>query len=222
MRSAPRAAWAASLCAVLGWLHFCLGVGTTDLVVTVVAHVCVLPMLAARFDRRLLPSFGCALCGVCVGFNLVDLCFDRLIVLNRAVPDGTGHGGHGSLTPRHVAWFYYTTMLNSSHINLTLLVYVLVSSIGSMMGLMDGCATVRNYWLAMCSVAAVGNTFCAPPIAPCAHMLAAVGLAMCARARALTARHPPSALPRVSRRRLVRRAALRDDQGVDDLLADRL
>lgn len=156
---APHLAWAASLCAISGWLHFCLGVGTVDLAVTFVAHLTVLPMLTARFDKRLLPSLGCSLCGVCVGFNLVDMCFDLLIVRDAAVPDGTGLGGSGSLTARHVAWLYYHTMLNSSHINFTLLVYVLVSSIGSMMGLMDGSAAVRKLWLAMCAVAAVGNTF---------------------------------------------------------------
>lgn len=159
MERLPHLAWIASLCAILGWLHFCLGVGPVDLVVTVVAHIAVLPMLSKGFDARLLPSFASALCGMCVGFNLVDMCFDMLIVKDEAVSDGTGRSGLGSLTARHVAWFYYHTMLNSSHINFTLLVYVLVSSIGSMMGLMDGSAAERKLWQKMCCVAAVGNTF---------------------------------------------------------------
>ncbi|KAJ1639127.1 hypothetical protein T492DRAFT_939026 [Pavlovales sp. CCMP2436] len=158
--------WVASLSAIAYWQYAILRVDAVDLCVTLAAHLIVLPMLGRRFDARLLPSFGCALCGMCVGFSFIDTCFDLLIVADKTIADGTGPDGKGTIAARHAAYIYYHTMLNASHINFALLVYVLVSSLGTMMGLSDSSREVKRLWLIMCAVAAAGNSFYVSYVVP--------------------------------------------------------
>lgn len=108
-------AWVASALSFASWFIVGLQASKLDVCVILVAHVAILPILHANSNPFLLLALGFLLIGLAVGFQLVDLCFDILIIWDLPV-----HDTLGIISGRKIAWLYYNTMLNSKHINIAL------------------------------------------------------------------------------------------------------
>lgn len=121
-----------------------------DLCVFALVSVCVLPILSRETTIPFLGSLGGIIMGCIAGLQAIDLCFDLCVIRGRSLSDGAM-----VLEARRVAFMYYHTLLNSSHVNGLLLGIVQCACLGPLMGLMRGSPEVRRRFvlLGICSSA---------------------------------------------------------------------
>lgn len=144
--------WTSSLIAfVVGTRLLCQS-SMDDCLVLALAHCICLPLIHRNTPLALIPPLGCAVVGMAIGFQLVDLGFDMLIIWGRSV-----HDGLDALSGRRVAWLYYNTMLNAQSVNLGIAVFLLVGQFGAVVGLSRSLARARRQWRRLVFTMIAGN-----------------------------------------------------------------
>jgi len=145
-------AWVASALSFASWFLFGLQASNVDVCVILAAHVAILPILHARSEPSILCALGFLVIGLAIGFQLVDLCFDVLIIWDLSV-----HDTLGIISGRKIAWLYYNTMLNSRHINLALSLFLLVGQFVTLVGITRSTGSLRRKWIALVCNMIFGN-----------------------------------------------------------------
>lgn len=145
-------AWIASVIAFASWFKFGMQTPTVDVYIITGCHLVVLPIIRRGMDLVHLPALGCVILGLGTGFQLIDLCFDLLIIHERSLHDGL-HATAG----RKVAWFYYNTMLNAKHMNIAIALFLLVGQFGAMVGITRSPPHLRRIWIKLVVLMILGN-----------------------------------------------------------------
>jgi len=123
-----------------------------DYLVMVGMHFICLPMVCRDMTPRLIACMGGPLCGLIAGMQLIDMCFDMLIVYDLPLSDGID-----VFKPRRAAFLYYHTMLNGRHVNAALLGIILVSFLGSIVGLERSSPEMRRQFCLLGALMSVGT-----------------------------------------------------------------
>lgn len=90
--------------------------------------------------------------GCIIGLQAIDMCFDLAIINGSHVSDGSI-----ALEARRVAYFYYHTMLNASHVNGLLLAMVLCSCLGPTLGMVRGTHEVQRRFILLSILSGIGS-----------------------------------------------------------------
>lgn len=143
-------AWAGSLAGFMIWLQDELT--AQDLVVFAVVYLLCLPLISRRTTPGLLAWIGGPICGLISGMQLIDLVFDLCIIRDVSISDGVS-----VFEGRRVAFLYYRTVLTSCHVNTALLGIIVVSFLGSFIGLGRSSPRVRKQWLTLGACMFVGT-----------------------------------------------------------------
>jgi len=136
----------------VGWgIWLCNDMGLLDGLIFSGINVLCLPIIFPQTTPRFLACLGGVILGLIAGMQLVDLCFDIVIIRDHAFFDGV------SLIPaRKVAYIYYHTVLNAPHVNAVLLGIIVVSFLGSFVGLGRSDPKTRAVWIFIGCLMAVG------------------------------------------------------------------
>mmetsp|Transcript_62179 Transcript_62179/g.108757 ORF Transcript_62179/g.108757 Transcript_62179/m.108757 type:complete len:230 (-) Transcript_62179:20-709(-) len=146
------AAWVGSVLAFAAWFKLWLQTPATDVCIIIGTHVVVLPIIRRGLNLVHLPALGCLMLGLGIGFQLIDLCFDFLIIYDHSL-----HDGLDVFAGRKVAWFYYNTMLNAKHVNVAIALFLLVGQFGAMVGITRSPPHFRRIWITLVGLMVLGN-----------------------------------------------------------------
>lgn len=148
------AMWLVSLAAFLIGLQIAVpNVSVQDSYLVAAVHMVCLPLISRRMTPARGLPLGLVVIGLAIGFTLIDLCFDLLIVWDRSVSDGTS-----LISGRKIAWFYYNTMLNAGHVNFALGIFLLVAQFGAVTGVLRTTSPrLRSKWVGLVGMMIVGN-----------------------------------------------------------------
>mmetsp|Transcript_56183 Transcript_56183/g.147738 ORF Transcript_56183/g.147738 Transcript_56183/m.147738 type:complete len:260 (-) Transcript_56183:52-831(-) len=133
-------AWLGCLAGFLWWLQEDI-LTRTDLAVVVAVHVVCLPVISSSTTPRILSCLGGPIMGLVAGMQLIDMCFDLMILRDVPIPDGPD-----VLQARRMAYFYYHTVISAAHVNAVLLGVILVSFLGALAGFERASSEVRQSW----------------------------------------------------------------------------
>jgi len=144
-------AWFCSLFGMLIWLH--AEMSATDSALLVGGHVCCLPLLSQSVTPQVVTWLAGPVYGTIVGLQVLDCCFDLLILRSRGGPD------NAALEAAKLAFQYYHLVLNAAHVNAVLLCIILVASLGSLVGFSRSSPALRHKWLmlGLCMVIGTGG-----------------------------------------------------------------
>lgn len=134
--------WAGSALGLLVWLWRIMS--AVDLAVFVAVYVLCLPIIFPCTTPRLLACLGGTICGLVAGIQLIDLVFDIAILNDRQISDGSN-----TFQARQLAFLYYHTVVNASHVNAVLLGMILISFLGAFVGLRRCSPQLRQRWLVL-------------------------------------------------------------------------
>jgi len=142
--------WLVSFLAFVIWLR--KEMDFVDSLVFSGVYILCLPIISPKTTPRFLACLGGVICGLIAGLQLIDLCFDIVILQDRSFSDGVD-----TISSRRVAFMYYHTVINASHVNAALLGIIVISFLGSFVGLGRCDPKTRATWIAMGSLMAVGT-----------------------------------------------------------------
>jgi len=144
-------AWFCSFFGFPIWLHGVMGIA--DYAVLLCSHVMCLPLLSRSVTPQTITWLAGPIYGIIVGLQVLDLCFDLLILRTRSGPPDV------ALEAGKLAFQYYNLVLNAMHVNAVLMCVILVASLGSLVGFSRSSSEVRRTWLMMgvCMVIGTGG-----------------------------------------------------------------
>eukprot|EP00930_Biecheleria_cincta_P069117 TRINITY_DN56899_c0_g1_i1.p1 TRINITY_DN56899_c0_g1~~TRINITY_DN56899_c0_g1_i1.p1 ORF type:complete len:233 (-),score=8.56 TRINITY_DN56899_c0_g1_i1:93-791(-) len=145
-------AWASSLIFYVLWFQFGLPASNADCCVVASAHVVCLPLISRRMTPAALLGICFATNGLAIGFELIDLVFDILVVRDLPV-----HDGQSSISARRIAWLYYNTMLNSKHVNFGIAIILMVGQFAIPASIMRSSLQVLGSWMTLFAMMVAGN-----------------------------------------------------------------
>lgn len=116
-------------------------------------HILCLPIISQRMTPRFLACLGGPILGLIAGMQLMDMCFDLIIVFKGEVSDGIDR-----FPATKVAYMYYHTVLNAPGVNAVLIWIILVSFLGSIVGLGRSTPHMRRQWYIIGTCMAVGTS----------------------------------------------------------------
>jgi len=144
-------AWVGSYLAFMVWLHS--EMSQLDFATFTGVYIVCLPLISQRRTPAFMAWIGGPVYGLITGLQLIDLVFDLVILRNVTLSDGMS-----VFDGKRVAYLYYHTMLNASHVNGVLLAVILVCSFGSCIGLGRSLPQARKQWLIVGACVAVGTS----------------------------------------------------------------
>jgi len=150
------AAWLFSAFGFAAWFHFGLPTSALDMLIILGSHVVILPILSRNSNPVVLLALGFLVFGIVIGLQLVDLCFDILIVWDHKLDLG---GGQGAISGRMSAWVYYHTMLNAKHVNLALALFLLVGMSTTLVGITRSAHAIRWKWYCLIVITFSSNAW---------------------------------------------------------------
>jgi len=145
-------AWVTSLLAFSGWSHFWMQLRGGETKILIAAHFLTLPIIDRRANPVVVGAVGCVVLGMATGFQVIDLCFDLLILADQPLDVGAGF-----VSGREAAWLYYHTMLNSWHVNLALAIFLFVCQFGALAGFARSSPNALRWWRGLVVTMIIGN-----------------------------------------------------------------
>lgn len=144
-------AWFCSFAGFVIWLHAEMSV--VDFAVLVGCHVCCLPLLSRSVTPQTIAWLGGPICGTIIGLQVLDLCFDLLILRSRGGPEDA------ALEAGKLAFQYYHLVLNAGHVNAVLMCIIVAAGLGSLVGFSRSSPDLRRTWLTLglCMVLGTGG-----------------------------------------------------------------
>jgi len=122
-----------------------------DFAVLVGSHVCCLPLLSRSVRPQTIVWLAGPIYGAIIGLQVVDLCFDFLILRSRSGTDNE------ALEAGKLAFQYYHLVLNAVHVNAILMCIILVAGLGSHVGFSRSSPDLRRTWLMLGLCATIGT-----------------------------------------------------------------
>mmetsp|Transcript_99495 Transcript_99495/g.156912 ORF Transcript_99495/g.156912 Transcript_99495/m.156912 type:complete len:235 (+) Transcript_99495:2-706(+) len=149
--------WLATLVLFLGATNT-YGGSAIDYVVVISVLAMFLAILSPRLPTPLLLIVAYIFMGIIVGAEVIDLCFD-LIVLRGVDIDST-------MPARRLAWYYYRNMLIAPHVNCVIVISCLFLFFGALAGVSRSPRKDMRKWATLLVAMVVGNggyVFCICP-----------------------------------------------------------
>lgn len=151
--------WVTSLAVMIGVSNSVFGGSAVDNAGIVGMCLCCLPLLSPWWTSSGLLILGFIVTSVILGIQVIDLCFDFLILRDATSSTEGSHLSNDirSVPARRIAWLYYHTVTTAPHVNATVVFLCLLLFLGALACISRSTPEERRIWAFLVLMMCAGN-----------------------------------------------------------------
>lgn len=149
------AVWVAISAGFIGALNVVFDGSSFDNLLALAVLLVCLPFLSPRWSNSELLCIGYVVHGIIIGIQLIDFCFDVLVLRNSSIRMGSHPDD--VISARKVAWLYYHNVVSAPHVNVIVSLCVLLLLFGSLACISRSTTRQRFKWAMLVGCMVVGN-----------------------------------------------------------------